>query len=155
MPGATRAAVALDNWEFCWFLKIPQSSCGNIRADGFQQSQNLKIWCRLMRNVSLKRMEVKRVCCSRCFRWKSLQNHQEMPWCCGKTLLQGEERIRGDENGQDVGGQGLVISSDWSKVNGAGFPSKDGFPFLRASQEEVSYLIMFSLRIYKGIWWLD
>lgn len=74
-----------------------------------------------------------------------------MLWCCGKTLLQEEERIRGDEDGQDVGGQGLEVSSDWSKVIGAEFPSKDGFPFLRASQEEVSYLIMFSLRIYKGI----
>lgn len=68
-----------------------------------------------MSSVSLKRVEVKCVCCSSCFRQKSLQNHQEVLWCCGSMLWQEEERIRGDENGQD-----LEICSDWGKVNGAG-----------------------------------
>lgn len=71
-----------------------------------------------MRNVSLKRMEVK------CFAAQDVLGRKLLLWCCRETLLQEEERIRENENGQtkcwDVGCQDLEISSDGGKVNRAG-----------------------------------
>lgn len=77
------------------------------------------------------------------FQAEKSPEHQEMLWCCGKTLWQEEERIRGDGNGQD-----LESSSDWSKVNGAGqgrvsFPGGRGnLPYNNTELEDLQMHFM-------------
>lgn len=79
-------------------------------------------------------------CCLRCFRWKNLQSHQEMLWCCGK-LCQEEEKIGEDENGQTkcqgVGTRIWVISSGW----GTGDGTAQGWVSFPESQERKNLLL--------------
>lgn len=104
-------------------------------------SQKLKIWCRLMRNVWLKKVEVECFCCSRCFRQKSLQNIRR---CSGAVGRHFGRRKKGLE--------GMGMARIWrAPVTGAKWMglAREGFPF--QEEEGISHIIIQSLRIYKCI----